>query len=106
MRFTIEIGAGPERLRHYVPWWAERSRPRITDCLVRERIGLLADGNDRWWEIGRETELDRLGSEVRWFLAEYGLPFLEPLLADEGLLDYYWSPAYHARYGTVSKRER
>jgi hypothetical protein len=105
VRFTIEVGAASERLRHYVPQWAEGRRPAITDCLVRERIGLVADGNDRWWKIGRETGLDGLGSEVRNLLAECGLPFLEPLLTDEGLLDYYWSPEYHKRYGTVLKRE-
>jgi hypothetical protein len=104
VRFTVELGAASERLRNYVPWWAEGRRPTITDCLVRERIGSLAGQDDHWWTIGRDTALDGLGSDVRRYLTEYGLPFLRPLLSDEGLLDYYWSPEYHQRYGTVSER--
>jgi hypothetical protein len=104
VRFTVEVGAASERLRNYVPWWAEGRRPTITDCTVRERIGFLAGEDDLWWTIGRDTELDDLGSDVRRYVAEYGVPFLHTLLSDEGLLDYYWSPEYHQRYATVAER--
>jgi hypothetical protein len=106
VRFTVEVGAASERLRHYVHWWAEGRPPSITDCVVRERLGVLVEQRDLWWKIERDADLSDLGSEVRRYVVDHGLPFLEGLLTDEGLLDYYWSPGYNKRYATVPERER
>ncbi len=70
---------------------------KITDCIVRVRIGALADGGrlldrqnatDQWWEFDPETDIARLGQEMSYALQARGLPFLDRFDSSEAVLKF------------------
>jgi Domain of unknown function (DUF4304) len=97
--FTINLGLHFEEVRelptrspaaaflreHGLPVPRPRPRPKGLgegDCHVTVRLGELIDGRDTWWTL--DLPDDELESLVHELIADYALPFFEPLQLARG----------------------
>lgn len=74
--FTIEVGLYWKDIQRDLCYWAGIDRPKAWDCLVRERIGALADGKDLWWDVPQDADVASIGRKVVSKLRSTGLPWL------------------------------
>ena len=86
-RFTIEIGvcfpkllAAVSELDAYAFYRENLSKPGVTECAVRRRLGELMDPpKDAWWTISATTGYVPLPEEVTAPLMNAGLPWLQAM---------------------------
>ena len=77
VRFTINLSAVSK-----AGWseWGRGDRPAANTSYGHsswfQRIGILIDGNDKWWPLDSDTDLESLSNEVLDAVARYGLPAL------------------------------
>jgi hypothetical protein len=63
-----------------------KSKPTISDCHWRKRIGyLLPQKQDYWWQIDDNTSLTGLITEITNILKELAIPEIQKYIADESL---------------------
>lgn len=109
-RFTLNLGVYfPAEAALGESTTAGREKPAQVDCIVSERIGCLLPGaRDYWWQIEREGDEERVGTEAAEALAEYGIPWLEAHSGStaaqawaerKGL--YYWAAVFALQRGEV-----
>ena len=76
--FTLNLGVYFPALAEVLNLPIPPKLPTEADCHARERIGILLPvRRDYWWRIAPDSDLDRLGIELRdaWLL--YGAPWIE-----------------------------
>ncbi len=80
IRFTLNLGIITDSLwlehRDFKKTEVVPKFPKVTDCVVRERIGnLLATKEDKWYCISSCTNVMKLLNEIECDITEYALPF-------------------------------
>jgi hypothetical protein len=112
-RFTVELGvcypqllealAALEQFAYFRPRLAT---PGITECVVRQRLGMLIEPPaDCWWSCGAATAGLPAAEDIIALLSAHGLPWLagraslSALVATEALGDTAMGIAAHARLG-------
>lgn len=82
-RFTVNLGVYvPEVGRALVPAAANEWIPEY-DCCIRERLGMLAHGQDTWWPCRAD---DEVVDQVWGCLERVGFPYLEKFESREAIL--------------------
>ncbi|MCG8389587.1 MAG: DUF4304 domain-containing protein [Cytophagales bacterium] len=51
--------------------------PKEYDCDIRIRMGSLMNKGDRWYDLNKRTNIDKLKSQVKTEIETYALPFFE-----------------------------
>ena len=52
--------------------------PKEYDCTIRQRLGvLMTDGNDFWWSVNSDTDLDALAKNVGDAWSQHGKPWMD-----------------------------
>jgi hypothetical protein len=59
------------------------------------RIGQIVYGHDKWWEIDKATDIDKLISELREAIYHKAIPYMEKFLRNEDLLELWVSNGFH-----------
>ena len=86
VRFTINLGSAVEGLPKLTSWDDKKAPPEAAAHL-RQRIGELLDGHDRWWRFDETTDSTALADEVLTALRRVGLPWLDARSGLEQVLD-------------------
>ncbi|MCP5005142.1 MAG: DUF4304 domain-containing protein [Planctomycetes bacterium] len=90
MAFTVNIGITSSRLLNYSS--LEIQKPSIDQCHLRQRLGfLLQERCDQWWTINAETKVSDICEEIKGYISNYALPYIERYLTDETLRDLWLS---------------
>lgn len=83
--FTINLGIYSKALKVFDSFDI-KSKPSISDCHWRMRIGfLLPQKQDYWWEINDKTSLSNLIVEIINILKELAIPEMQKYITDESL---------------------
>jgi hypothetical protein len=83
--FTINLGTYSSSLRVF-DRIDLKSKPIISDCHWRKRIGfLLPQKQDYWWQINENTSLTSLINEIANILKELAIPEIQKYISDESL---------------------
>lgn len=56
---------------------AVEGRPKEYQTTLRERLGVLAKGQDYWWQISELVDLAKVSAEVVTLMESHGLPWLD-----------------------------
>lgn len=75
-KFTINLGvyvAAVELLSGQAVIAGKPTEPQAT---VRERLGVLAHGNDSWWTIEQDSDLNTVAADLVEKMLSLGLPWL------------------------------
>jgi hypothetical protein len=83
--FTVNLAIGLESLREGVLSWPDGRRPAESKCHVRQRMGALLTGEDVWWDVTADGDIEQTAEAVRVALEQYGLPWLDAHTDDERL---------------------
>ena len=87
--FTINLGVYSSSLKIF-DQPGINSKPSISDCHWRQRIGfLLPEEKDYWWQIDTTVSLDHLIAEVSDVLISIAIPEIKKHIADESLQEYW-----------------
>jgi hypothetical protein len=87
--FTISVGVYSNSL-HVFDSPEIGSKPAVSDCHWRERIGfLLPEKKDHWWQINSVTLLSDLTKEVINLLTSKAIPEIKKYISDESLQEYW-----------------
>jgi hypothetical protein len=83
--FTINLGVYSAALKIFDNFEI-KSKPTISDCHWRKRIGfLLPDMQDYWWEINNSISLTELETDIALILNEHAIPEIEKYITNERL---------------------
>lgn len=83
--FTINLGVYSGALKIFDNFEI-KSKPTISDCHWRKRIGyLMPDKLDYWWKIDDTTSLNKLTAEILDILKEHAVPEIEKYISNESL---------------------
>jgi hypothetical protein len=59
---------------------------------LRLRIGMLLPGHpDKWWEITKDTDVDRLATEISTFVSTLAVPYVQRYLQTDELIGLWES---------------
>ena len=86
VRFTINLGTAVAGLPKLTPWDDEKAPPEDAAHL-RQRIGDLLDGRDRWWSFDATTDATALAGELLTVLRRVGMPWLDARSELDQVLD-------------------
>ena len=87
--FTINLGVYSSSLKVF-DQPGINSKPSISDCHWRQRIGfLLPENKDYWWPIDATVSLDHLIAEVTDVLISIAIPEIKKHIADTSLQEYW-----------------
>jgi len=94
IRLTVNVGVfSPEA--HFLIWNKKTRQSFIeADCLVNERLGSISAimkgeiGNDLWWELKSERDVENAGNQIVEMIEKYALPFLEYVDSYEHVDEY------------------
>ena len=76
VRFTINLGSAVAGLPKLTPW-DEKKAPPEDAAHLRQRVGELIDGRDRWWRFDATTDATALADELLAVLRRVGMPWLD-----------------------------
>ena len=51
--------------------------PKECDCTVRQRLGVLMTGDDYWWSVTIDTDIDTVAKTVAHTWSQHGQPWIE-----------------------------
>jgi len=91
--FTVNLAIGIAALREGPLSWPDGRRPAESRCHVRERLGSLLTGEDVWWSVAADGDVERTSEAIRIALETYGLPWLDAHADDERLAAMARDPA-------------
>lgn len=86
IKFTINIGIVSARL---LSKWDDQevpSKQSVWQAHLRERIGTLAYGEDRWWTVTLNERLTVIEDEVLELIVRYAVPYLDQHNSDGALI--------------------
>lgn len=86
--FTINIGVYCGVLTILDPI-VIKSKPMISDCHWKIRIGFPTNNQDYWWEINDNTSITNLSSEIITLLENKAVPEIKNHITDENLIKYW-----------------
>jgi hypothetical protein len=89
IKLTVNLAVGLDRLRGGERNWGDGKRPPDYKCHLRVRLGQLLTGDDVWWDLRPDTDLDQLGELLTDAIERDGFPWLEARSVDERLRDTY-----------------
>lgn len=101
--FTLNFGVHVPGVGELYAGKAEAAKPRIEDCALYVRVGMLTPEHvDRWWEINadmNEAEKERGGRELVDVCKDFGLPFLRRFETLQSIAAWLEAPSGdYARY--------
>ncbi|WP_374950017.1 DUF4304 domain-containing protein [Mucilaginibacter sp.] len=83
--FTINLGVYSSALKMFDSFEV-KSKPTLSDCHWRKRIGcLMPDRQDFWWEIDDTISSTKLAAEILDVLKERAIPEVEKFISNESL---------------------
>lgn len=83
--FTINLGVYSNSL-HIFDRIGLNSKPTISDCHWKKRIGfLMRQGQDYWWQIDDKSSISTLITEISDLLKEIAIPEIQKYISDESL---------------------
>lgn len=99
--FTVNLGVYVRGIAELLRG-SEPSNPTIPDCAFHLRLGELAYGQDKWWEIRTDdlnpADVDEaIGKEIHALLEQYALPFLNRFRAKQDVLKYLLEISSHTK---------
>lgn len=62
---------------------------------LKLRIGKIVYGRDKWWDIDKSTDLEKLSAEIKEAIYLKAIPYIEQFLKNEDLLKLWVSNGYH-----------
>lgn len=86
--FTVNFGITSKTLMAFRAEDASRM-PLDWRCPIRFRIGKLIAPNDVWWTSKDDHDFERAKAEIASCLSEKGIPLLDGLRSDDGILALY-----------------
>mgnify|MGYP001470858242 CR=1 FL=1 len=87
--FTINLGVYCTALKVLDPMEI-KSKPMISDCHWKIRIGFLSHHmRDYWWKVDESTSLNDLGTEIALLLKDKAVPEILNHITDESLMKYW-----------------
>jgi hypothetical protein len=106
-RFTINLAVYYPEAARIDGFSRLTDRPVESDCLVRQRIGLLMpDRNDFWWAFDADSDLDKIAREVSSAWTTYGKPWLAECSTPDGAFRFilslknpYWASIFSLMQG-------
>jgi hypothetical protein len=84
-RFTINVGRYFPAIAKVQDKTLSGSHPKEYECTVRERLGALMDGNDKWWVVDTATDNAEIASELRYVVERFAMPWLQRIATLSGL---------------------
>lgn len=75
-KFTINLGVYHAEIATLAGQASIDGKPKEYDSTVRERIGILAYGQDRWWVVDSTSNLEEIAAEVVEKMSSFGIPWL------------------------------
>jgi hypothetical protein len=87
VRFTANLGVAFDRLRDGVHDWPAGKRPAESRCHLRVRLGLLLSGEDTWWRLTPDSNLEAFTDTINTALANYAFPWLETRSDERRLIE-------------------
>lgn len=101
--FTLNFGVYVPGIGELYAGRAETTKPRIEDCALYVRAGMLAPEHvDRWWEINadmNEADKERVGRDLVDVCKDFGLPFLRRFETLQSIAAWLEAPSGdYARY--------
>jgi hypothetical protein len=75
-KFTINLGVYLTAVEHLAGQVATVGKPTESQATVRERLGALAHGNDSWWTVEQNSDLNAIASDLGDKMLSLGLPWL------------------------------
>ena len=78
-KFTINLGIyfpDVAKITGAIPFTG--SFPKEYNCTIRQRLGkLMTDGNDFWWSVSSDSDLDAIARNVGDAWAQHGKPWID-----------------------------
>ncbi|AQR72425.1 hypothetical protein BXU08_00960 [Sphingomonas sp. LM7] len=86
LKFTINLGVISSKLLSR--WDPEKlpSKQTVWEAPLRERIGTLAYGEDRWWTVTSNEPVSAIENEVTNLIETCAVPFLDQHQSDNALI--------------------
>ena len=75
-RFTINLGVYSTAIAASAGQKPLERKPKEYESTVRERLGMLADGTDRWWSVSADSDLGAISADTVRKMELFGLPWL------------------------------
>lgn len=89
--FTVNVGV------YTVPYWSAQynynnseppSYPNEAVSTIRMRIGQFMEGNDKWYDVISETDIEQINNELIYTLDHKILPYLDGLISMPDVIRY------------------
>ena len=75
--FTINLGIYFPEVADAIDWFPVKNHPKICDCTINKRIGVLMPGGcDSWWEISNDTDARTVQESILESWIQYGEPWI------------------------------
>ena len=76
--------------------------PKEYDCDIRLRLGLLMNKGDRWYDLNKRIDLEKLKIQVKTEIEKYALPFYEKYKDPKNWIEFFdWK--YEPLTGPIAK---
>lgn len=85
-RFTVNLGVMVPAVSKLEDGHGPRGFVHESECEIRERLGVLAYGEDTWWDL--DHQVATTAKQVVEFLDSLGLPFLDQFENHASILAY------------------
>jgi hypothetical protein len=76
LTFTVNLGVALAVVHRDDSDWAARGWPLEHECDLRDRLGMLVSGKDRWWSVRALLPVRSVAKRVIGDLERVGLPWL------------------------------
>ncbi|ANH36439.1 DUF4304 domain-containing protein [Ralstonia pseudosolanacearum] len=75
-KFAINLGVYATAIAALAGQKPLEGKPKEYESTVRKRLGVLAHGEDRWWSVTPDSDLNAISADVMEKMQLFGLPWL------------------------------